>query len=164
MRGRFVLSMSLAVFLCCPVQAASDPISVHWSELPQHLNTRWKVALALPDGARIQGKVVKVEPDALVVNVTRTDDSGRHPKGRAEIPRASVRQLQILRMGWVWRTVLTPVAVFASLGPVAALAWSARSDAAAVAVLAMPVGAGVGAYYGARRLDRKTRTILVVPD
>jgi hypothetical protein len=154
----------LVAFLCCPVRAASGPASVHWSELPQHLNTRWKVALALPDGARIQGKVIKVEPDALVLNVTKTDDSGRHPKGRAEIPRASVRELQVLRMGWVWRTVLTPMAIFASLGPVAALAWSARSNAAAVAVLAIPAGAGVAAYYGAKRLDRKTRTIVVLQD
>ena len=163
METRSLRVLSVAAFLCCPAIAGS-PLRLRWSELPRELDVRWKIALALPDGAHVQGRFVAVEPNALVLQISKTSNKILHPKGRTEIPRASVRELRILRMGWIWRAVLTPTVTFLSLGLAAYAAWNARDSAGEVGAFAIPVAVGFGTYYGAKMLDRRTKTLIVVPE
>src|SRR5262245_35301558 len=80
-------------------QTASVPrkqVQLSWEELAGFV-VEQKVSLALPDGARLQGEVLAVRPESLVLDIQKSSQKKVHPKGQAEIPRSSVTEMQIIR-------------------------------------------------------------------
>ncbi len=85
-------------------------------------------------GVRLQGRVLAIEPDALVLEVRKSSDRAAYPRGRAAIPRALVREIHVRKWrGNTWRVAAT------TIGAVIGLAFGAPLPA--VAVLE-------GAYWG----------------
>jgi hypothetical protein len=73
-------SVILAVVACASggtLAAAARTQRLTWSELgPATQGKGKKIMMVLPSGTRIQGEVVSVEPQALIVNVTKTSNRG----------------------------------------------------------------------------------------
>ena len=84
MKRSFALLVAFLMLLA-PLQAARD-IRVTWQQLEQ-LTRGKKVAIVLPDAARIEGNVLEVANDSLVVDVSKSSDKKLHPKGRTTVRR-----------------------------------------------------------------------------
>ncbi len=69
-------------------------IEVSWSELSSYV-TGQKVMIAALSGAMVEGRVTSVEPDGLVMNVTKTSDESKVAKGSQQIPRSQVTVIQL---------------------------------------------------------------------
>jgi len=72
-------------------------VSLHWTELAPAVADR-QVRITLPNGPRIEGKVVAVEPQALR-KITKTSDKIVQPKGERSIPRIAIPVLQVVKDG-----------------------------------------------------------------
>ena len=69
-------------------------LQVRWGELGKLIGGK-KVALQLADGARVKGRVGKVEATSLTVKVKKTSNPAAYPKGQAEIPREAVSRIEV---------------------------------------------------------------------
>ena len=158
-----------ATFLLTQSLSAADPkeLSLRWSELEPAV-AGGKVRIVLPNGPRIEGRVVAVEPQALRIRITKTSDRNVHPKGETLIPRTAVSVVQVVRFGVRWRifgTVTGPLLV-AAAGASAAALGIGRVEGLGKSIgvgLALYGGAGVGGYYLGKRADRHVAIIRIVP-
>lgn len=89
-----VLSVVLLSIPSIVFAAAADEIQLPWSEIAAFVDHK-TVALVLPEGAMIEGKVLAVEPDALVLDIKKSSDPRAHPPKQSSIPRSSVSVLQL---------------------------------------------------------------------
>jgi len=171
----------MAVALCFVFLLQSRPLSakeqpkksgpekqyrLQWGDLAGMI-TAQKVSMVLPDAARLQGKVLAVEPEALLLDISKTSNRQAYPKGRASIPRASVSVLRLTKPGGHVGQIVG--GILGSLGGLLAgglLVGVADADeaAAVVAVLGAAVAGGVAGWWGGRVSDRKVIVITVVPE
>ena len=93
-RWMAVLVAAVFLFQSSFLEAASRPLELKWSELDPVI-TAQKIALALPDGTRIKGRVLEVRPDSLLMQIRHTSNKKAHPKGLASVPRASVTEIEV---------------------------------------------------------------------
>jgi hypothetical protein len=109
--------------LIAGVPAWADARDLHWNELGTFVADH-SVAMTLPDGARIEGRTIAVEPEGLVLDVRKTSDPRAHAEGRQSIPREQTRTLLVNRPTVRWRIVGTSVGAVAGVpsGVVAAFA------------------------------------------
>lgn len=135
-----------------------------WSELAAIL-TEKKISTKLPDGIKLQGEVLSVRPDALVMDVHKTSNRKEYPKGQAEIPRASITEVRVIRDRGPMKAVGGVLGGFG--GSAFTTAISIAADSAVVAVTGMllfvPLGI-VGGYYLGKAADRRNTTISIRPD
>jgi hypothetical protein len=146
-----------------PKITGRTPGRLSWSELSPLVVDR-KVQTTLPDGTRIQGQALAVRPDALVMDITKTSNRKAHPKGQAEIPRASVTELAVIRdkgPGKLIGGILGTVGGAFAAG--AATYYGGGGGAAAGWLLILPVSA-VGGYYAGKAVDRRVTRIVIAPD
>ena len=68
---------------------SDDPLTLRWAELHSVLKGR-HIAVPLGNGAVVEGNYSSVEVGALVIEVTKSNNSGRHPKGMTSLPRTEV--------------------------------------------------------------------------
>ena len=68
-------------------------LQVRWGELGKLIGGK-KVALQLADGARVKGRVGKVEATLLTIKVKKSSNPAAYPKGQAEIPREAVSRIE----------------------------------------------------------------------
>ena len=96
---------------------AGEPrqLQLKWSELGPRIEDR-KVALVLPGGTYVEGKVQRVVPDGMWLRVSKTSDRQVQPKGSHLIPRPSVSMLQVTEYGKLGRLLVTAGAVAAVAG------------------------------------------------
>ncbi len=96
MKPRRSLSI-LAVFLMTNGSLlGSEPekrLQVRWGELGKLIGGK-KVALQLADGARVKGRVGKVEATLLTIKVKKSSNPAAYRKGQAEIPREAVSRIE----------------------------------------------------------------------
>src|SRR5581483_5293772 len=94
MKRKFLMPM--AALLCAGAlwAAPENEINLKWNELPARVAGK-KVALVLPSGVAIEGKVQSVDADRLVVDVGKTSDKHSLRKGIQFIPRSSVSLLRM---------------------------------------------------------------------
>ena len=177
MSSRQVMAVVVGfVFLLqsCPLSAKEQPkksgpqkqYRLQWGDLAGMI-TAQKVSMVLPDAARLQGKVLAVEPESLVLDITKTSDRRAYPKGRASIPRASVSMLRLTKPGGhVWQIVGGTLGTLGGLFAGGLLVGVADADeaAAAVAVLGSAVLGGVAGWWGGRVSDRRVMVITVIPE
>ncbi len=170
MRIAMSLGIALCLLLCVPclmlAQTTAQPAEIHWNELAT-LIAGQQVTIPLPGGGAVAGEVLSVRDDSLMLDVSRTSDPTRYPKGQTAIPRAGLAQIRLIEHRSNGGRVLGSV-VGALLGIVAGAeiaVHGADSDAAGVATFsAVAVGVTVGGYFAGRTLDRRTRTLRVASD
>src|SRR5271168_48110 len=92
------------IILVAATPLLADSRSLHWNELALFVANH-SIAMTLPDGARIEGQAIAVEPEQLVVEVRKTSNPGAHPQGRQFIPRAQAANLVVNRPTIRWRIV-----------------------------------------------------------
>ena len=72
----FLFSLTPHIVLAAP----ADQLALRWSELHPVLKGR-QISLHLTDGATVEGKYSSVQADTLSIQVTKTSDQAKHPKG-----------------------------------------------------------------------------------
>ena len=142
-------------------------LQLPWNELGPRI-TGHKVALVLPNGIHIEGKVRSVEMGALRVDVSKTSDRELLPKGARLIPRESVSLLRVTQYRKLGRILVTSGAL-AIAGGIVAANYPDLYEGAVVAIVPAVtavglVGVGLGGYYAGKRLDKSVTEIRVLSD
>lgn len=161
------LVAGVAILSLVPMVArADDLMRVPWEGLSMTVGKT--VLVATPRGPVVTGKVTAVEPDALVIDVTKTNDPTAHVKGELRVPRATFRVVRMQTKGVLYRAVGTFLGAGAGFvaGTAVAVAidWHSRHDTAAFATF---VGGGTAGtalgYLAGNKADRQWTTIEIVP-
>jgi hypothetical protein len=164
-------SVSYAVVLAllnmtAVVAAETRTQRVSWSEVAS-ATTGAKITMVLPGGAEIRGKVLDAEPQALIVNVTKTS-SPDVPKGRVSIPRASVATIHSRKCGAKWRAILgigLPAALMGAAGAaINAQSPPVKGQEAAGLIFGLGAGGAVGGYFIGKQLDCHVTEFIVIPE
>jgi hypothetical protein len=130
---------------------ARREIQLKWFELDQVIHNK-KVALVLPGGARVEGKVLAVEPEALRLRVSSRSDEKVLASGEREIPRASISVLRVQQRTKRWRAILTPAIPIVLVG---ALAVGAVNLAGGPSIGGDRGGHGRHGWRNCRRIPRR---------
>jgi hypothetical protein len=147
---------------------------VRWSQLQPVIEGR-QVSVHLTDGATVEGKNASVQADALWMQVTKTSDAAKHPKGATNLARSELAQLTVKkRTRWKGRTIgliAGGAVAAAAAGTVHAIAknevggWSSGSAGAAAAGGTGAVGIG---YLAGWLFDhagaRPEQAVRILPD
>ena len=140
-------------------------LQLKWNELGPRIEDK-RVALVLPRGTYIEGKVQVVGSDGLWLRISKTSDRKAQPKGMHLIPRQSVSMLQLTEYRKLARLLVTAGAVAVAAGIVAANHPDLYEGPAIVIVPAVTAagmaGVAVGAYYAGKRLDKQVTEIRIV--
>ncbi len=161
------LAAGVAILSLVPMVArADDMVRVPWDGLSMTVGKT--VLVAMPKGPMVTGKVTAVEPDALVVQVTRTNDPSARVKGELKVPRATLHVVRMQTKGVLYRVVGTFLGASSGVagGTVAAIGIDWRGDHTAAATATF-IGAGtagtVFGYLAGNKADRRWTTIEIVP-
>jgi len=154
------LSLAFALFTSSlPAQAAGER-RASWEEL-QSLTQGKTVAIVLPNGVNVKGKVLQVESDKLSLDISKTSDKAAYPKGRVSLPRNSIRTLSLSRRDVKWTIISTAIGLGGGLAlavPVNTYAHNEGDGAPLVVTLIAVLPALLGFFVG-RSIDHKTVTI-----
>ena len=155
--------LAILAIVAQPGQAAT-PLHLPWEGLTIVVGKT--VSIAMPSGSVITGKAVTLDPDALVVDVTRTTNPKACPKGSVRVPRASLRVLQMRTKGTLYRVLGTAgglAAGFIAGGATAiAIDWNDRHPGPAVgAFLAIMAGGTAAGYYAGNSADQRWTLIRI---
>jgi hypothetical protein len=158
MRKSLALILTLAVF----AHAAEKPVRTTWQELGP-LTQGKNVAIVLPNGVNLKGKMIQVENDKLALDVKKTSDKATYPKGQASLPRSSVRTLSMSRRDMKWTLIGTAIGLGGGLALAAPVNTYAHNegDGAPLAVTLIAVLPAVLGFFLGRHADHKTITINV---
>ena len=169
MKQRHLIAFSALLVMSCSLLRAEEPrqLQLKWSELGPRIEDK-KVALVLPGGTYIEGKVQAVEPDGLRLRISKTSDRKAQPKGWQLIPRQSVSTLRVTEYRKLARLLVTAGAVGAAAAIVAANHPDLYEGPALIIVPAVTAGGmagvAVGSYYAGKRLDKRVTEIRVVAE
>ena len=158
---------AMAVFTITPGLAAERPAErVTWPEVG--FATKGATITLVDAGTEIQAKVLSVEPQALIMDVTKTSNSSAVAKGKASIARSSISTIHIRKCGAKWRAILG-IGLPAGLMGAAGAAINAQSPAvtgqeAAGVVFGVGAGSAVAGYLIGQKLDCHISDIIVVPE
>ncbi len=162
------IGLLFSLLTSAPVRAAS-PRQIKWQELSAL--TGRNVSLVMPGGALISGKVVGVDDDALRVNVARTAGPGAHLKGEVQVPRGSLRVLEVQARGHKFRVIGTVIGAAAGFagGVGAAIAIQGgifgheNPGAANATLIGITAGGAFAGYLAGNRADRRSTTYEILP-
>jgi len=85
--------------------APARAIALRWSELQPVLTGR-QISVHLADGATVEGRYSSQQADALSIQVKKTSDPAKHPKGAALLARREVAGITVVRRaGWKGRVI-----------------------------------------------------------
>ncbi len=166
---RYAWLVTLVVSLAEPGAAATrTSVRLPWAELGPAVEGR-NVTAVLRDGARIEARVLAVEPEAMRVKIRFSSEPETWPEGAKSLPRGIVSMIRIVERSRWWRAVLTPGVPALMLGAmgVAASSVSPTPDPRKVVGVGVGVALGstVGGYYLGWRLDlRRVTEISVIPE
>ncbi len=140
----------------------SKQIEIAWEELAP-LVVEQKISTMLPEGVKLQGEVLAVRPDSLVLDVHKSSQKKVYPRGQTEIPRPLISELKIIReRNAVMRIVGGILGAIGGLCAVGALGVVTESVAVVVPalILGLPLSAA-GGYYAGKLADRYTTRIVI---
>ena len=85
--------------------APAKQLVLRWSELQSVLAGR-QISVQLMDGATVEGRYSSLQTDALSIQVAKTSDPAKHPKGATRLARPELTQISVKRhRGWKGRTI-----------------------------------------------------------
>ena len=147
-----------------PKAVGKTPGRLTWSELAPVVVDR-KVGTTLPDTTRIEGDVLAVRSDALVMDITKTSNRKAHPKGQTEIPRSSLMELGVIKDRGPGKLIGGILGTMGGIAAATGLAIATENAAAALAgyLVVLPLAAA-GGYYAGRAADRRVTRIVIAPD
>ena len=156
----FALLAQDAAFAKQAPQKLPDPAGIAWSELGK-FSVEQNVSITLPDNTRLEGEVLAVRPESLVLDVHKSSNKKLHPKEQTEIPSTSVREVKIIRHAGPAMRIVGGI-LGALGGSMGATALGFVTDSVAVLLPAflifIPMSA-VGGYYAGKLADRRTTLI-----
>ena len=161
------LAAGVAILSLVPMVARADnTVRVKWEGLSMTVGKT--VLVATPKGPMVTGKVTAVEPDALVVQVTRTNDPSARLKGELKVPRTTLHVVRMQTKRVLFRVVGTFLGANSGItaGAIAATAidWHGDHTAAAIATFTGVGTAGtVLGYLAGNKADQRWTTIEIVP-
>ena len=162
--------MCLMLAVTLPLQAGTASLQqVTWEGLSIVLSKQ--VAIAMPGGAVISGKVSGIEPNALIVHVKKTANPIAYPKGALRVPRETLRVLQLQTKGIKFRIIGTTLGAVVGIvaGALVGLAieggfWNDNNPrGAAAAIIGITTGSTVLGYLAGNAGDKRSITIEIVP-
>ena len=164
----------LVLFEDLSLAARKVELALRWSELQPHIGQR-HVALVLPGGVHLAGKVTEISPDGLVLNVTKSSDPKSHPKGKTPIARSAVSVIQLNETKGSKRALWSSVGAGAGLVSGWLLAegvYHVRGEGQGLwaepagigLVLGLAGAAGAAGYFGGRSSDRVETYIKIIPE
>lgn len=141
---------------------------IKWEDLSAIVGK--KVRVVMPDGARIEGKATRLEPDALAVDISRTTNKAAYPKGTFLVPRATLKTFDVSHPTKQWRIVCTAaggalglfLGVEAAIG-IGGLFGNRNNGQAEGAFAALAIGAPILGYALGNAADRRTITYVIAP-
>ena len=143
----------------------TQQLRLKWEELDSRIMHK-KTAFALPDGTRLEGKVLGVEQTGLHMEVTKSSNRRAHPKGDQLIARDALSVLRVTEYGKKGRLLGTLAAVGIACGIVAAQQIDVYEGPAViivpVAIAAGIGGSAIGGYYAGKAYDKKVTEISIV--
>ena len=145
--------------------AATHPSDIRWNELAA-LIIGHRVSIPLPGGILVEGEALSVRDDSLVLDIARTTNASRYPKGQTPIPRAAVTEVRLAeRRSTGGRILGTAVGALTGVVAGAEIAvHGTHSEAAGVsAFTATAVAFTLGGYFAGRRVDRHVRLLRITP-
>jgi hypothetical protein len=162
---------ALIVLSWAQIAQAETRTELTWSGLPAVIGKN--VRIVMPDGNVIEGLATAVEPEALVLQVRKTNRGSKYVKGSLPVPRASLKTLQVSNSRIRGRVI--GVGVGAGLGVVAVLAAAITASGdgflgpgepkkgRAAGFAAVAVALPVGGYFLGKKADTHWKTIAIVP-
>ncbi len=144
--------------------AMPTQLEIAWDELAPLVVDK-HIATVLPDGAKLEGDVLAVRPEALVLDVQKSSRKKLHPLGQTEIARPDVREVRVIRhTGAAFRLL---GGIMGGIGGAFAAGGLAYASNAAAAVfpaflLLIPLSATAG-YYAGKLADRRITRISIRP-
>lgn len=167
----FTRILVVGIMVLIPNRVSGETRRAKWEELSPLVDGK-TISIVMPAGTVITGKAMSVEPEALLVHVTRTADRAAYPKGDLRVPRATLRTIEVHRKGVRYRIIGTIVGTLggATAGGLAAIGITGGEcciddsrDAAAAAVLGLTAAGAVGGYALGNSADRHPLIIEIAP-
>jgi hypothetical protein len=164
-------SFALFVIAGAAAAAPSEKATVQayrleWRDLDRVIRGS-RISLVLPSGIRLEGDVVAVESDELILNVHKTSNKHAYPKGYATVPRPEVTRCRVVqKRGYTWKAVGTVLGASGGLAvaiPVGSYLHNEGGSAALSSVLLVGVPAALG-YLAGWSADRSVMEIAVEPE
>lgn len=75
----------------------AQEMRVTWNDLERWSGDQHRCRIMTRDGARIEGRIERVEPERLIIRVLKSSDSTRRTADRAEIQRPAILKLAVRR-------------------------------------------------------------------
>jgi hypothetical protein len=135
----------------CADKPSAPAYRLQWRDLDRAARGH-RIWLVLPSGIRLEGDVVSVGGDELVLDVRSTSDKRAYPKGRAVVPRPEVRRFRMRKkLTHTWTMV--GAGIGAAIGglaavPVASAADNLNGSKALAGVLTVAIPTAAGAVLG----------------
>ncbi len=162
---RFLLTIvpvCVGLFPACAVKRPSD---IEWGALPRAIAGR-HVWIPLTGAGSVEGKALTVRRESLLLDVTKTSDPARYPKGETWVPRAVVTEIRVTRHGAIGPVAGSAVGAAAGLVAAAGIAIGTKRTQSPPAALFVGWmgGSGAAGFLGGRALDRHTTILSIIPD
>jgi len=162
-------TLILALLAATSCLGADSIRQMRWDELATLVDK--SVSVVMPGGVVVSGKCTAVEPDALLIKVSRTTDRQGYPKGPLRVSRATLHTLQMNAKGHKFRVIGTVVGSVVGLtaGGISAIAIQGglfdNNNPAGAAAAFIGIGAvgGIGGYALGNAADRRAVTIEIIP-
>lgn len=164
---KFAFCLLLLAAAPAILQSADGPKRITWGEFSSRVTAKSTIRAALLDGAVVEFRVLRSNPDTLDVRITRTSDPQLHPNGDAGISRNLLSTVEIRRPRATGKLVgaLVPLAVGSALAAGGIYGKQGEDSVYGYAVaggLIAGVGAPVGFWIG-RAVDRRFEQFVIVP-
>jgi hypothetical protein len=165
---RLSLAATVILLWIAPAARAVTPQRLTWDELPQLVGKH--VSIPLYDGGAVAGRVREVQPDALLLEVSKTTSSLAYPKGLMRVPRDKLHVLDLHGKGVKYRVLGTTLGFVAgaaggagvALGVQGGLFSDEHNTAAGAAFVGVMAGVTAAGYALGNVADRRTTTIQIV--
>jgi hypothetical protein len=159
--------LALLLVFCSWAEAGQpQQLRLKWEELDSRITDK-KVAFVLPDGTRVEGKVVVVLRDGLRLKVSKSSNRKTQPKGEQTVSRQALSVLRVTQYGKMGRLLFTTGAVATAAGIVLAQSIDLYEGPAVYVVPAVIAGGiagvAVAGYYVGRAFDKKVFEIQIIP-
>ena len=162
------LAVAVLLLWITPAAGAVSPQRLTWEELPQLVGKH--VSIALYDGGAVAGKVLEIQEDALLLEVSKSTSPVVYPKGPMRVPRSKLHVLDLHGKGFKYRVMGTAIGFVAgaaggvgvALGVQGGLFSDYHGAGAGVALVSVMAGVTVAGYAVGNAADRRTTTIQIV--
>jgi hypothetical protein len=151
---------SLAVALAL-LSAGQEQLT--WEEFGQVVVER-KVSVPLPGNHKVEGEVLAVRPDGMVMDIWKTSDRAAFPRGQGFVPRSSVNTVRVIREKGPMKLVGGIAGTAGGFLAVIAVGFVTNGVGAIPMLLAGWPACGVGGYYLGKAADRRTTLITIRQD